>query len=251
MNGEKGIPKDARNFVAPTTGSRDNVGRRIQVEPVKRPMGLAERLGATEEDVNKFPPNEDARINEPIQSDENGDFVVINGKRVDIPKFEPVGGEKTVSAIAKESVPKTQAEVRTQNLEGALEDKMKKLFQGEGSPLTAELITREVVRTFLLEKPGESTSTGIESKINALQRHMEDLLGGGDLTVSIGEDGAIDYLAYPGAKEGAKKTLEVPIQGSNKIITLEFTPLVVPDSKNPDKMVVKKVLCNEVKIIEK
>lgn len=219
-------------------------------------MGLADRLGATEEEnADWHPPsdsNEDARIHAQIQTDEKGDFFVDkDGNRIDIPKFEPVVEEKTMPAIAKAPVPKTQAEVRTQNLEGALEAKLMESFQGEGSPLTAELITREVVRTFLFEKPDGSKPVSIESKINALQRHLEDLLGGNDLTVTVGEDNVVNYLAFPGAKDGPKKTFEVPIQGSNKIVTLEFTPLVVQDSKNPGKIIVKKVLCNEIKIIEK
>lgn len=190
-------------------------------------MGLADRLGTTgEKNADWHPPSEKNSLD-----DGNAHiYEMIEDKQPDS---------------------KTQAEERQENLESALETKLMESFQGEGSPFTAELVTREVVRTFLLDKPGESKPTSINSKINALQRHLEDLLGGGDLTVAIGEDGVINYLAFPGAKEGTKKTFEVPVQGSNKIVKLEFTPLVVQDSKNPGKVIVKKVLCNEIKLIEK
>ncbi len=221
--------------------------------PVDAPAGgsgSTDRLHAQRADSQDGPVEDTA--NEEIQTGPNGErFVMIEGEKVDLPDID----EPTPQQLQQESVE------RKSNLENALPDKLAKSFQessSETDKLTAELITREVVRELVakLEKDGVSkpksmfarkTSASAESRPatvqeieNSVRENLGYFLGSDTLTIET----AGDNVKYQIGNKGEKQTVEVPIPSSNKLVTVEFTPLVSGTGK------VEKVLCDSVKITD-
>ncbi|MFA6424058.1 MAG: hypothetical protein WCV83_01960 [Candidatus Magasanikbacteria bacterium] len=213
--------------------------------------------------------NGDDMIVADIIEDPNGErYYMSEGKKFVIPEAVPSSGD--VAQTTKEQpIESVSPEItRRKNIEDALNDKLIELFQDKKSSTVVELMTREIVRDYLAtinkndpnRAPGQrgflikkSPSNSVEAQAISVQQHLEMLLGSGSLVMMGEVGGKMEYAGFSGAKKGEKQTIEVPVSNrpnDKRVVRVEFTPLVVPDKKNPDKVKVVKVLCESVKITE-
>lgn len=212
------------------------------------PSNAEWRAPAQAADASDWDEPENARVFDIVTDPDGKRYVDFgDGQRGLISETPNTGkpNERQADAKPRDSKPRiSESEQRSKNLQDALKGKLKEVFNNKNaSPLTAELIIRELVRDYVMD-PSKRSAT-LQDREGGLETMLKGILDSEDLTkVEVGTKEET-YLKYPGAKKGDKKTFEVSLpakEGGKRSATVEIVPLVMPDGS------VAKVFCESVKI---